>query len=179
MSSRPGSVEADQQPEYPYQTSYSSYTSLPIISATTGSYPYPTSTIAPTNIPYAPPESLYMPYQPHASYLAGSQGSYPGQGPTATIDPNDTHGGERIVDPPKESRCWDHGCNGRAFSTHSNYLRHQREKNGQATKSVCPRCGAMFTRKTAMNGHMLHDKCKRRSGHSSSSDRSGGNARDR
>jgi len=78
----------------------------------------------------------------------------------------------RVLDPPKESRCWDHGCNGRIFSTHSNLLRHQREKSGQAAKSTCPRCGAMFTRKTAMNGHMLHDKCKRKSGYSSSSERS-------
>jgi hypothetical protein len=67
----------------------------------------------------------------------------------------------RIVNSPKELRCWDHGCNGRAFSTHSNYLRHQRWKNGQAGKHACPRCGALFTRKTAMNGHMLLDKCRR------------------
>jgi hypothetical protein len=64
--------------------------------------------------------------------------------------------------PPHESRCWDHGCNGRAFSTHSNYLRHPREKNGRATRAVCPRCGAIFTRKAALDGHISHDKCKPR-----------------
>ncbi|KAM3460515.1 hypothetical protein NHJ6243_005900 [Beauveria neobassiana] len=65
-------------------------------------------------------------------------------------------------------RCWEHGCNGRQFSTFSNLLRHQREKSGQATKSTCPNCGAEFTRTTARNGHMLHDKCKRRTTGSSS-----------
>lgn len=59
-------------------------------------------------------------------------------------------------------RCWEHGCNGRQFSTFSNLLRHQREKSGQAAKASCPNCGAEFTRTTARNGHMLHDKCKRR-----------------
>ncbi|ATY59108.1 hypothetical protein A9K55_003296 [Cordyceps militaris] len=65
-------------------------------------------------------------------------------------------------------RCWDHGCNGRQFSTFSNLLRHQREKSGQAAKATCPNCGAEFTRTTARNGHMLHDKCKRKPSGSSS-----------
>lgn len=69
---------------------------------------------------------------------------------------------ERVVQPRQKPQCWDHGCNGRQFSTFSNLLRHQREKSGQAAKSVCPRCGAEFTRTTARNGHMNHDKCKRR-----------------
>lgn len=56
-------------------------------------------------------------------------------------------------------QCWDHGCNGRQFSTFSNLLRHQREKSGSASKSYCPRCGAEFTRSTARNGHLAHDKC--------------------
>ncbi|KAM0332613.1 hypothetical protein ACHAQA_002897, partial [Verticillium albo-atrum] len=59
-------------------------------------------------------------------------------------------------------QCWEHGCNGRQFSTFSNLLRHQREKSGQASKASCPYCGAEFTRTTARNGHMLHDKCKQR-----------------
>lgn len=59
-------------------------------------------------------------------------------------------------------QCWDHGCNGREFSTFSNLLRHQREKSGSAAKSYCPRCSAEFTRTTARNGHMEHGKCKSR-----------------
>ena len=68
-----------------------------------------------------------------------------------------------VIETPKKPQCWDHGCNGRQFSTFSNLLRHQREKSGTSSKSVCPRCGAEFTRKTARDGHLAHDKCKARS----------------
>lgn len=57
-------------------------------------------------------------------------------------------------------QCWDHGCNGRQFSTFSNLLRHQREKSGTAAKARCPHCGTEFTRTTARNGHMYGGKCK-------------------
>ncbi|KAF2224520.1 hypothetical protein BDZ85DRAFT_281103 [Elsinoe ampelina] len=67
-------------------------------------------------------------------------------------------------------QCWEHGCNGRKFSTFSNLLRHQREKSGTASKSYCPKCGAEFTRTTARNGHLAHDKCsKQRKGSSEGS----------
>ncbi|KAH8737013.1 hypothetical protein BGZ61DRAFT_525221 [Ilyonectria robusta] len=68
----------------------------------------------------------------------------------------------RVVQSRPKPRCWEHGCNGRQFSTFSNLLRHQREKSGQAAKASCPNCGAEFTRTTARNGHLLHDKCKGR-----------------
>ncbi|KAF1920637.1 hypothetical protein BDU57DRAFT_437545 [Ampelomyces quisqualis] len=68
----------------------------------------------------------------------------------------------RILNSRPKPQCWEHGCNGRQFSTFSNLLRHQREKSGTASKSFCPRCGAEFTRTTARNGHMAHDKCKPR-----------------
>jgi hypothetical protein len=68
----------------------------------------------------------------------------------------------RVVQSRPKPRCWEHGCNGRQFSTFSNLLRHQREKSGQAAKASCPNCGAEFTRTTARNGHLLHDKCKQR-----------------
>ncbi|KAK5698483.1 hypothetical protein LTR17_023626, partial [Elasticomyces elasticus] len=55
--------------------------------------------------------------------------------------------------------CWEHGCNGRRFSTSSNLLRHRREKLGTAPKYDCPKCGAEFTRATARNGHLAHEKC--------------------
>ncbi|KIV80185.1 hypothetical protein PV11_07704 [Exophiala sideris] len=66
-------------------------------------------------------------------------------------------------------QCWDHGCNGRQFSTFSNLLRHQREKSGSAVKAICPHCGTEFTRTTARNGHMSGGKCKGRPNLDSSS----------
>ncbi|RFU29673.1 hypothetical protein B7463_g6650, partial [Scytalidium lignicola] len=68
----------------------------------------------------------------------------------------------RVVHSRPKPQCWEHGCNGRQFSTFSNLLRHQRERSGVAAKSVCPNCGAEFTRTTARNGHMAHEKCKPR-----------------
>ncbi|KAK0613055.1 hypothetical protein B0T17DRAFT_657794 [Bombardia bombarda] len=74
----------------------------------------------------------------------------------------DAAGQVRVVQSRPKPQCWDHGCNGRQFSTFSNLLRHQREKSGQAAKATCPNCGAEFTRTTARNGHLLHDKCKQK-----------------
>ncbi|EMD00166.1 hypothetical protein BAUCODRAFT_119725 [Baudoinia panamericana UAMH 10762] len=67
----------------------------------------------------------------------------------------------RVLNQRPKPQCWDHGCNGRQFSTFSNLLRHQREKSGTAAKSYCPKCGAEFTRTTARNGHLAHDKCSK------------------
>lgn len=82
---------------------------------------------------------------------------------------HDSQGGVRVVQSRPKPQCWEHGCNGRQFSTFSNLLRHQREKSGQATKASCPDCGAEFTRTTARNGHLLHQKCKTKRQHSTSS----------
>lgn len=65
----------------------------------------------------------------------------------------------RVLNAKPKPQCWEHGCNGREFSTFSNLLRHQREKSGTAQKSSCPKCGAIFTRTTARNGHLAHEKC--------------------
>ena len=65
-----------------------------------------------------------------------------------------------ILSSRPKPQCWDHGCNGRQFSTFSNLLRHQREKSGSAMKAICPYCGTEFTRTTARNGHMYGGKCK-------------------
>lgn len=67
----------------------------------------------------------------------------------------------RVLNSKPKPQCWDHGCNGREFSTFSNLLRHQREKSGTAQKSYCPKCGAEFTRTTARNGHLAHEKCSK------------------
>lgn len=71
-------------------------------------------------------------------------------------------GNPRVLIKKEKPQCWEHGCNGRTFSTFSNLLRHQREKSGTAAKAQCPKCHAEFTRTTARNGHMSHDKCKPR-----------------
>lgn len=72
----------------------------------------------------------------------------------------DTAEGIRVLTSRPKPQCFDHGCNGRQFSTFSNLLRHQREKSGSATKAVCPHCGTEFTRTTARNGHLYGGKCK-------------------
>ncbi|KAL4810623.1 hypothetical protein BDV18DRAFT_155236 [Aspergillus unguis] len=58
-----------------------------------------------------------------------------------------------------EIRCWDHGCEGRKFSSLGNYRRHLREKNGQAKVHPCPDCGRVFTRSTARNFHRESGTC--------------------
>ena len=110
--------------------------------------------------------------QPMSSAPAGSQlyapsrsPSYPSPmlgGSANDMMPKSIGGGDaamRVLNQRPKPQCWEHGCNGRQFSTFSNLLRHQREKSGTASKSYCPRCGAEFTRTTARNGHLAHDKC--------------------
>jgi hypothetical protein len=58
-------------------------------------------------------------------------------------------------------QCWEHGCNGRQFSTPSNLFRHQREKSGKAIKPECPYCRTKFTRATARNNHVSLKICRR------------------
>ena len=60
-----------------------------------------------------------------------------------------------------KAQCWDHGCNGRVFSTWSNLKRHQKEKSGQAKKVLCPQCGGEFTRVTARDTHLAKGSCNR------------------
>lgn len=86
-----------------------------------------------------------------------------GSSPSPSVVPEATSSHVRVVSPVRpKPQCWEHGCNGRQFSTFSNLLRHQREKSGQAAKASCPNCGAEFTRTTARNGHLQHDKCKQK-----------------
>lgn len=58
-------------------------------------------------------------------------------------------------------RCWDHGCNGREFSSRSNLVRHKKEKEGEAAKVVCPLCGAVFSRSSARDTHLTKHSCNR------------------
>ncbi|KAF2096794.1 hypothetical protein NA57DRAFT_78387 [Rhizodiscina lignyota] len=109
----------------------------------------------------AAPSPGYGAPQTGASYITSQGYAVSASADAATSSAEDS--GVRILNARPKPQCWDHGCNGRQFSTFSNLLRHQREKSGTAAKSVCPRCGAEFTRTTARNGHMAHDKCKRKS----------------
>ncbi|KAK2052397.1 hypothetical protein LY76DRAFT_483964, partial [Colletotrichum caudatum] len=63
-------------------------------------------------------------------------------------------GNVREVKCHPKRQCWEHGCNGRQFSTQSNLLRHRKERSGQATKATCPNCGTEFTRTTARDVHL-------------------------
>ncbi|KAI1120135.1 hypothetical protein F5Y10DRAFT_273373 [Nemania abortiva] len=58
-------------------------------------------------------------------------------------------------------QCWEHGCNGREFSSRSNYLRHVRERSGSSAKCTCPLCGAIFTRSSARDTHLAKQSCNR------------------
>ncbi|KAI1344619.1 hypothetical protein F5Y15DRAFT_117465 [Xylariaceae sp. FL0016] len=110
------------------------------------------------------PQSLSSQYSSRASSMSEPGMMYPIQAPVLPSGHGPAHdaGHVRVVQSRPKPQCWEHGCNGRQFSTFSNLLRHQREKSGQATKATCPNCGAEFTRTTARNGHLLHDKCKQR-----------------
>jgi hypothetical protein len=121
------------------------------------------------NIPRS--QSLYdggMYSQPMGSaplYASSRSPSYPtpmvgaGAGEMMPKPNGSSEAAMRVSNQRPKPQCWEHGCNGRQFSTFSNLLRHQREKSGTASKSYCPRCGAEFTRTTARNGHLAHDKC--------------------
>lgn len=56
--------------------------------------------------------------------------------------------------------CFDHGCDGRVFSSRSNFRRHRREKAQQAQLLECPVCGAKFYRRWTRDQHMLREKCR-------------------
>ena len=107
------------------------------------------------------PNSLYVPGQ-------GQQQPLPSIGmamqafPPVPLTLESSPAEIEIMPSRPKPQCWDHGCNGRQFSTFSNLLRHQREKSGSAMKAVCPHCGTEFTRTTARNGHMSGGKCKGR-----------------
>ena len=95
--------------------------------------------------------SHYRPLHEHSSMMYAASSLVPTSGPitpmgSGGVVADSSH--VRVVQTRPKPQCWEHGCNGRQFSTFSNLLRHQREKSGQATKSSCPNCGAEFTRTT-------------------------------
>ena len=70
-------------------------------------------------------------------------------------------GGDHDDDDDAGLRCWDHGCNGRKFTTLSNLKRHLRENSSERPTCRCPQCGAVFSRTTARNTHVARGSCNR------------------
>ncbi|CAK1362614.1 uncharacterized protein RHO25_007130 [Cercospora beticola] len=88
----------------------------------------------------------------HKQQILSSQSAH---GPHGTIDllvPMDMS--------PSYYFCWQHGCNGRAFTNLSNYRRHCKEKSESYRKPVCPRCGRQFVREAARDSHYGQKRCK-------------------
>ncbi|KAE8406683.1 hypothetical protein BDV37DRAFT_242391 [Aspergillus pseudonomiae] len=56
--------------------------------------------------------------------------------------------------PTPSLHCFEHGCNGRRFSTRTNYIRHLKEQSGSGKLFRCPTCAQSFTRSTAKNIHV-------------------------
>lgn len=114
-----------------------------------------------------PQDALYL---PNPGSLPSSTSALPSLSSSLRLFPppanplESSTEGYRILASRPKPQCFDHGCNGRQFSTFSNLLRHQREKSGSATKATCPHCGTEFTRTTARNGHLWGGKCKGRDG---------------
>jgi hypothetical protein len=61
----------------------------------------------------------------------------------------------------KQRMCYDHGCNGRKFSSISNLKRHQRERAGRTPLSFCSWCGAAFYRRWTRDHHVIRMSCLR------------------
>jgi hypothetical protein len=57
--------------------------------------------------------------------------------------------------------CWDHGCQGRVFTTYSNLRRHCREQSETPEKTTCEGCGRQFSRPAAKTRHQDRGRCKR------------------
>ena len=118
------------------------------------------SSLNPQDAMYLPNPNAIPSNSPPLPSLGSSMQSFPP--PTASLESSPE--GFRVLASRPKPQCFDHGCNGRQFSTFSNLLRHQREKSGSAMKAVCPHCGTEFTRTTARNGHLWGGKCKGRAG---------------
>lgn len=55
--------------------------------------------------------------------------------------------------------CYEHGCNGRKFSSSSTYRRHCREQSA-CHKQSCAFCGQQFSRASARDMHLSQGRCK-------------------
>lgn len=81
---------------------------------------------------------------------------------TASMFPQETTEDRDL--PPHKAQvyyCWSHGCNGRSFSSLTNYRRHIREKSGMYSRAICPQCGQQFVRVNARDQHVAKQRCKK------------------
>jgi len=153
----------------PYLTAapnHLSNTSSPELFGTTFPLSITNEFSGPFVMPYSAPAVDSMsggtyPSRPHSLSTPSDQQYFYRPAPSTSTQ-QESQDTVRVVHSRPKPQCWEHGCNGRQFSTFSNLLRHQREKSGIASKPTCPKCGAEFTRTTARNGHMAHEKCKQR-----------------
>jgi hypothetical protein len=153
-------------PQQPQQDPSNEFSLPPSDPEAHGFYPVGRTTSHGSAMSLPPPDS------PSALYIHGppphSQQALPSIGmtmqpfPPVPLTLESSPAEIEIMPSRPKPQCWDHGCNGRQFSTFSNLLRHQREKSGSAVKAMCPHCGTEFTRTTARNGHMSGGKCKGR-----------------
>ncbi|KAI8954490.1 hypothetical protein F4801DRAFT_605417 [Xylaria longipes] len=81
--------------------------------------------------------------------------------PMAVLDLLDGASNDRLTERDEKPRCWEHGCNGREFSSKSNLMRHMKEKSGASNKCTCPLCGAIFTRSSARDTHLAKQSCNK------------------
>ncbi|KAI0436693.1 hypothetical protein F4803DRAFT_208440 [Xylaria telfairii] len=81
--------------------------------------------------------------------------------PMAMLDLLDGANNDRLTERDEKPRCWEHGCNGREFSSKSNLMRHMKEKSGASNKCTCPLCGAIFTRSSARDTHLAKQSCNK------------------
>ncbi|KAI2614442.1 uncharacterized protein GGS25DRAFT_527521 [Hypoxylon fragiforme] len=86
--------------------------------------------------------------------------------PNDSTSPSTTTTSTSTTTPTSTStQCWDHGCNGRRFSTRGNLVRHQKEQappqQREVRKACCRHCGAFFTRTTARDKHVVNQSCGR------------------
>ncbi|KAI0478153.1 hypothetical protein F4859DRAFT_478746 [Xylaria cf. heliscus] len=81
--------------------------------------------------------------------------------PMAVLDLVDGANNDRLTEHDEKPRCWEHGCNGREFSSRSNLIRHMKEKSGASNKCTCPLCGAIFTRSSARDTHLAKQSCNK------------------
>ncbi|KAI0183947.1 hypothetical protein EV127DRAFT_506082 [Xylaria flabelliformis] len=81
--------------------------------------------------------------------------------PMAVLDLLDGANHDRLTERDEKPRCWEHGCNGKEFSSKSNLMRHVKEKSGASNKCTCPLCGAIFTRSSARDTHLAKQSCNK------------------
>lgn len=152
-----------QQPYFESANAHTAYAQIPPHQSpapTSNIYPASRNDIQMPQVPAAslnPTDTMYNQQRtPQLPPMPSVPSNFPPIPQPLESTPNEVD----IVGSRQKPQCWDHGCNGRQFSTFSNLLRHQREKSGTATKARCPHCGTEFTRTTARNGHMYGGKCK-------------------